>query len=89
MKKTALIFLAICSFCVFTYGQFESEAAGEILVSKNGHNILPEKGDIGLAIDATPFLDFIGNLTKINSGGAFNSPLHIQPPEGGIAIAVD
>jgi hypothetical protein len=88
MKRTVLIILAICSFYVITYGQFESEAAGEILVSKNGHNILPEKGDIGLAIDAVPFLDFIGNLTKINSGGSFNSPLHIQPPEGGIAICI-
>lgn len=88
MKKLVLIFLAICSFSFITYGQFDTEATGEILVSKNGHNILPEKGDIGLAIDAVPFLDFIGNLTKINSGGSFNSPLHMQPPEGGIAICI-
>jgi len=88
MKKTVLFLLAICSFTFFAYGQFESEASGALLISKNGHNILPEKGDIGLAIDAAPFLNFVGNLVKINSGGTFNSPLHMQPPEGGLAICI-
>ena len=78
MKKTVLILLVICSFSLIANGQFDNEASGAILVSKNGHNILPERGDVGLSIDAAPFLDFIGNLTKINSGGSFNSPLHMH-----------
>jgi hypothetical protein len=86
MKKTVLILLVICSFSLIVNGQFDSEASAETLVSKNGHNILPERGDIGLGINAVPFLDFIGNLTKINSGGPFNSPVHIESPEGALAV---
>jgi len=93
MKKTLLYFFAICSFSLAVNGQFfdlsdSEEATGEALISKGGHNILPEKGDIGLAIDAIPFTDFIGNLVKINSGTTFNSNLHIIPPEGGMIICL-
>ncbi|UCH13983.1 MAG: hypothetical protein JSV22_12870 [Bacteroidales bacterium] len=93
MKKTVLFFIAICLFSFAANGQFfdlsdGDEATGEPLISKGGHNILPEKGDIGLAIDAIPFTDFIGNLVKINSGAAFSSMLHIQPPEGGMIICL-
>ncbi len=93
MRKTVLIFLAVCSFSLGVNGQFfdlsdSEEATGEPLISKNGHNILPEKGDIGLAIDAIPFTDFVGNLVKINSGGPFSSNLHIIPPEGGMIICL-
>ncbi len=93
MKKTILYFFAVCSFSLAANGQFfdlsdSEEATGEPLISKNGHNILPEKGDIGLAIDAIPFTDFIGNLVKINSGTTFSSNLHIIPPEGGMIICL-
>ena len=88
MRKIVLILLVFGSFSFIVNGQFDSEASAESLVSKNGHNILPEKGDVGLGINAGPFLDFIGNLTKINSGGSFNSPLHMEPPEGGMAICI-
>ncbi len=93
MKRTILYFFAVCSFSLAVNGQFfdlsdSDEATGEALISKNGHNILPEKGDIGLAIDAIPFTDFVGNLVKINSGAPFSSMLHIQPPEGGMIICL-
>jgi hypothetical protein len=93
MKKTILYFFAACSFSLAANGQFfdlsdSGEATGEPLVSKGGYNILPEKGDIGLAIDAIPFTDFIGNLVKINSGAPFSSNLHIRPPEGGMIICL-
>lgn len=93
MRKIVFYFIVICSFSLVANGQFfdlsDSETAtGEPLISKGGHNILPEKGDIGLAIDATPFTDFIGNLVKINSGAAFSSNLHISPPEGGMIICL-
>lgn len=93
MKKTILYFFAVCSFSLAVNGQFfdlsdSEEATGEALISKGGHNILPEKGDIGLAIDAIPFTDFVGNLVKINSGAPFSSNLHILPPEGGMIICL-
>jgi hypothetical protein len=93
MKKTILYFFAVCSFSIAVNGQFfdlsdSEEATGEPLISKGGHNILPEKGDVGLAIDAIPFTDFIGNLVKINSGTTFSSNLHIIPPEGGMIICL-
>ena len=93
MRKTLLILFTVCSFSFLVNGQFfdlsdSEEATDEALISKGGHNILPEKGDIGLAIDAIPFTDFIGNLVKINSGTTFSSNLHIQPPEGGMVICL-
>ena len=91
MRRLLLNLLVICSFSLIANGQFfdlsdNEQATSEPLLSKNGNNILPEKGDIGLGIDAIPFLDFIGNLTKINSGTTFSSMLHIQAPEGGMVI---
>ncbi len=91
MRKLILNFLVICSFSLIANGQFfdlsdDEEAKTEPLLSKHGNNILPEKGDVGLGIDAIPFLDFAGNLVKINSGTTFSSMLHIQPPEGGMVI---
>jgi hypothetical protein len=90
MRKFILYFIVLCSFAIVANGQFfdlnDEEASSEPLLSKRGNNILPEKGDVGLGIDATPFLDFIGNVAKINSGTTFSSMLHIQPPEGGTVI---
>ncbi len=90
MRKFILYFFALCSFTIVANGQFfdlnDEEATSEPLLSKHGNNILPEKGDVGLGIDAIPFLDFVGNLVKINSGTTFSSMLHIQPPEGGTVI---
>jgi hypothetical protein len=93
MKRIILYFFAVCSFSLVANGQFfdlsdSAGATGEPLISKGGHNILPEKGDIGLAIDVIPFTDFIGNLVKINSGTTFSSNLHIRPPEGGMIFCV-
>jgi hypothetical protein len=93
MRKTILYFFAVCSFSLAANGQFFDLSDSEVttdepLISKGGHNILPEKGDIGLAIDAIPFTDFIGNLVKINSGTTFSSNLHIRPPEGGMIICL-
>lgn len=90
MRKFILYFFALCSFTIVANGQFfdldDEGATSEPLLSKRGNNILPEKGDVGLGIDAIPFLDFAGNLVKINSGTTFSSMLHIQPPEGGTII---
>ena len=92
MRKLILYFLFICSFSLVTNGQFfdldDEEATSEPLLSKKGNNILPEKGDIGLGINAIPFLDFAGNLVKINSGTTFSSMLHIENPEGGMIICL-
>jgi hypothetical protein len=38
-----------------------------VLKNKRGINILPEKGEYSFGIDASPFVDFIGNLANGNS----------------------
>ncbi|MFZ4398498.1 MAG: hypothetical protein ACOYO1_00575 [Bacteroidales bacterium] len=43
------------------------------LISKKGIPILPQKGDFAIGISATPFFDFVGNITKINATSAFKS----------------
>jgi hypothetical protein len=57
MKKS-LIFA--CCLGVSTFAQAQ-------LQSKKGEAYLPEKGDWSLGIDATPFLDYMGNF--LSSGG--------------------
>ncbi|MEI6681450.1 MAG: hypothetical protein WCO44_02420 [Bacteroidota bacterium] len=39
-----------------------SIANAQELTSKKGFPILPEKGDIGLSVDAVPFLSYLGNM---------------------------
>ncbi len=53
MKKI-LIALVITNFFLFSSAQEQS--------SKNNQFILPEKGDIAISIDASPFLDYVGNI---------------------------
>lgn len=66
MKKLfALFTFAICLVYLSNAQQ---------LVSKKGIPILPQKGDIAIGVSATPFLDFVGNVTKVNSTAAFSSP---------------
>ena len=65
MKKVIVIlFLAFC---------FILNSNAQQLVSKKGIPILPQQGDFAIGISATPFLNFAGNFTKINSAGAFSS----------------
>ncbi|MFZ4741823.1 MAG: hypothetical protein ACOYLE_11740 [Bacteroidales bacterium] len=65
MKK-GLILISIVLFTVFS-------VSAQTLVSKKGIPILPQKGDFAIGVAATPFLDFFGNIAKINSGTAFSS----------------
>ncbi len=66
MKK-GLILISIVLFTVFAVN-------AQTLVSKKGIPILPQKGDIAIGVSATPFLNFFGNVAKINSAGPFASP---------------
>jgi len=65
MKK-GLILISIVLFTVFS-------VSAQTLVSKKGIPILPQKGDFAIGVAATPFLDFFGNIAKINSGSTFSS----------------
>lgn len=60
MKKT--VFLA-AAFCIAgaTFAQ-------DVLTSKKGTPILPEAGDYAIGVDATPFLDYAGNMFNGNVG---------------------
>jgi hypothetical protein len=47
-------------------------ATADVPLTKSGYKFLPEKGDYALGIDATPFLEYIGN--------AFNGTLNQDGP---------
>lgn len=64
MKKLLFLITSLAvSSCIF---------AQEILVSKKGTPILPEKGDWAVTINANPFLDYLGNF--IGSNKSNNAP---------------
>lgn len=65
--KQNLFTIAVCLCFAFSL-------QAQDLTSKKGIPILPQKGDYALGVSATPFLDFVGNATKINSSNVFSSP---------------
>lgn len=61
MKKI-IISILLSMGMVGAYAQTtDAPAAADAPLTKSGYKFLPEKGDYALGIDATPFLDFIGN----------------------------
>jgi hypothetical protein len=57
MKKQLLAFVL-----AFSFGGLSAQ-----LTSKKGETILPEQGDWSIGVDATPFLNYVGNF--LSSGG--------------------
>lgn len=68
MRKLTLLIL-FNFILVFSYAQDEVN-----MLSKRGVFILPEAGDIGLAVDAIPIVNYFGNAANGNAfnTGAFN-----------------
>jgi hypothetical protein len=67
MKKVILMF----SLAILMSGILNAqEETNHLLVSKKGFKILPEKGDIALGIDASPILNFAGNMFNGNIGNS-------------------
>lgn len=72
MKKQITIAMAVFAL---TFSA-NSQETKETLVSKKGTPILPQKGDFGIGIDATPFLTYVGNIfgkTASNDAPNFTS----------------
>lgn len=70
MRKISLmILLSIITFSFVTAQETEDKTVGT-MVSKRGINILPEAGEIGLGVDALPFVQFFGNTFN---GNVFNT----------------
>lgn len=72
MKKFVNVFAASILVVAMTLTAAGQES--QLLVSKKGIPILPQKGDFAIGVSATPFLDFVGNATKINNNETFSSP---------------
>jgi hypothetical protein len=70
MKKISFSLLAF----LLAFSLFAQQEEAEEPAAKDTKVILPEAGDIAIGVDATPFVNLVGNLVKINSGAAFNDP---------------
>jgi len=91
MKK--LLYVALVSLSVNAFAQ--DETTEEVLTtteessssspntSKNGHQLTPEAGDIGLGMDATPFLQYLGNAMN---GENFNAAPNVQGINNAITV---
>ena len=76
IKRITVLFLSILSLTLTTVAQ-DAPDAPEPLKSKRGELILPQAGNWGLGIDATPFLEYFGNFfhgEEHNDAPSFNSP---------------
>ncbi len=76
MKKI-IISLGLCLCIGFTVAAQEMTASEETtvnpaLVNKRGISLLPEAGDFAIGIDATPFLNYLGNF--FNQAGSNTAP---------------
>ncbi len=54
---------------------FAQDDNNDVLKNKKGEVILPQAGDYAIGVSATPFINLVGNLFKINSAAPFNNPL--------------
>lgn len=67
MKYLLLLLSGILLLNLTLSAQSDSQAdQKKSILNKKGIKIGPEKGDIALGIDASPFLDYLGNLFKIS-----------------------
>ena len=84
MKKFIILGLALAT-SLFATAQEEpteevtdivTEGARDVPMTKKGKVITPQAGDIGLTIDAIPFIDYVSGITNINgsSNTTPNSP---------------
>lgn len=74
IRKIALVALCLAAFSVSA--QETTTETVEPLKSKKGELILPQAGEWGLGIDATPFLNYLGNFfhgNSYNNSPSFNS----------------
>jgi hypothetical protein len=71
MKKIIITF-SILFLGLISFSQDEGTTGP---VNKKGETILPQKGDIALGVDASPFVNLIGNMFRINDAtGPFSDP---------------
>ena len=73
MKKVSLILCA---------GAIATTAFAQTLTNKKGVEILPKQGSWGVGVSARPFINLLGNMTKINSGTTFNDPSFFNFTDG-------
>ncbi len=70
MKKVIFTFMAVI-FSLTIYAQDDSE----VINDTNSGSYLPQAGDFALGIDASPFINLVGNILRINDfSGPFNDP---------------
>ncbi len=60
---------------VFGNISFAQDENNDVLKNKKGEVILPQAGDYAIGVSATPFINLVGNLVKINSAAPFANPL--------------
>jgi hypothetical protein len=84
MKKSLILIYLSVFFCVAISAQENptttttttttTQVKNEKLVSKKGIYILPEQGEFALGVDATPFLNYLGNALNLygNNAPQFN-----------------
>ena len=73
MKKFLFTFLAI-AFSQVIFAQKDSVIIKKeriIIKNKNTESYLPQAGDFAIGIDASPFINLVGNILRIND---FNGP---------------
>lgn len=77
MKKFFVLGLALAASLAATAqddADIASEDANEAVVNKKGKVITPQTGDIGLSVEAAPFLDYAADLVSFNGANA-NAPV--------------
>ncbi len=70
MKKIVLLAIGACMFVATTHAQE--------MMSKKGTPILPEAGDWSIGIEATPFIDWVFDKTRIMA------PFGVSPSSAGV-----
>ena len=81
MKKIFLTIMLSSSMCFALAQENNSTTENSSFKSKNGFNILPEKGDIAVGMTMDPIFNYIGNIFNGNTGNSAPGASFLTNPQ--------
>jgi hypothetical protein len=81
MKKFILSLILFSTVNFFLAQGNNTEIGDSTFKSKNGFNILPEKGDFAVGLSMSPIFNYLGNVFNGNTGNSSPSAIFMSNPQ--------
>tara|TARA_B110000305_G_scaffold87690_1_gene98823 strand:+ start:894 stop:1784 length:891 start_codon:yes stop_codon:yes gene_type:complete len=81
MKKIILSLILFSTVNLFLAQEDNNETDNSTFQSKNGFNILPEKGDFAVGLSTSPIFNYLGNIFNGNTGNTSPNANFMSNPQ--------